>query len=402
MTPTTGDVLERLADRAAELDATDPLAPLRERFVLPEGVVYLDGNSLGAMAATVPGRLAEVVRTEWAERLISSWTVSDWWEAPLRVGDRVGRLVGAAAGQVVVGDSTSVTVFKAVVAALRQAAPRDELVVDAATFPTDAYVAESAARLVGATLVAAPPEQVGDVLGPRTAAVLLNHVDFRTGRLHDMAALTEVVHDAGGLAVWDLSHSVGVVPLALDELGVDVALGATYKFLGGGPGSPAFLYVPHAAQAGFDQPLPGWTGHRDPFAMAATYEPAPGIGRARTGTPEILSLLALDAALDVWDGVAVADVRTKSLALTGFFVDCLDALIDPAYARVVTPRGLDRGSQVSVEVADARSVVASLARAGVVTDHRPPATVRLGFAPMYVRYTDALTAAVELRRVVAG
>jgi kynureninase len=390
--------LAALAGRAAALDAADPLAGTRDRFTLPDGVTYLDGNSLGAMLATVPGRVDDVVRHEWGERLIGSWTSSGWWDAPQRVGDRIAPLIGAAPGQVVVADSTSVSLFRVLVAALRANAPRDELLVDAASFPTDAYLAESVGRLSGATVRPADLDDLGAALSGRTAAVLANHVDYRTGRLHDLPGLTAQCHRAGALAVWDLSHSVGVLPIGLDAAGVDLAVGATYKFLGGGPGAPAFTYVPLAAQATFDQPLTGWGGHADPFAMAPGYAADPGIARVRTGTPDILSLLALDAALDVWDAVELADVRTKGLALTAFFMDCVDALLPGAGVEIVTPRGPDRGHQVSLRVADAAAGQSRLAEAGVVVDHRPPELLRFGLAPLYTRYVDALHAV----RTLAG
>ncbi len=398
---------DQLADQAGQLDAADPLAGLRDRFALPPGIVYLDGNSLGALPASVPARVDDVVRRQWGQQLIGAWDGSDWWQAPQRVGDRVARFLGAAQGQVVVTDSTSVNLFKLLVAALRTAAlssqgRRAEILLDGHTFPTDAYVAESVGRLTGASVRRVDPDGLGDALSERTAVVLLNHVDYRTGRLLDMAALTTTVHGAGALAFWDVSHSVGVLPLELDRLGVDLAVGATYKFLNGGPGAPSFVYVPHAAQPGLDQPLTGWGGHADPFAMRPEYVPADGIARVRSGTPDIVSLLTLDAALDVWDGVDLAQVRAKGLRLTAFFMDCVDALVPPGAATVVTPRGDDRGHQVSVEVAEAAGLVTALAGKGVVVDHRPPALLRFGFAPLYIGYRDALRAAQVLAGVLAG
>ncbi len=399
--PTVADLAD-LAARAERLDAADPLAGLRARFDLPDGVVYLDGNSLGAMPAAVPARVDEVLRRQWGTQLIGAWHSSAWWQAPQRVGDRIAPMLGAAPGQVVVADSTSVNLFKLVVAAVRAAAPRTEVLVDAHTFPTDAYLAGSVARMTGATVVRVDPGSLGAALSERAAVVLLNHVDYRTGRLLDMAALTGLVHGAGALALWDVSHSVGVLPLELDRLGVDLAVGATYKFLNGGPGAPAFVYVPAAAQPRFDQPLTGWGGHADPFAMQPEYVPADGIARARAGTPDIVSLLTLDAALDVWDGVELADVRRKGLQLTAYFMDCVDALVDPATATVVTPRGDDRGHQVTVRAAAAADLVAALAARGVMVDHRPPELLRFGFAPLYVGYRDALLAAQVLAELLAG
>jgi kynureninase len=395
-------VSAELRARAQRLDAADLLAPARDLFALPDNVTYLDGNSLGALPRSVPARVEDLLRRQWGEGLISSWTApGGWWDAPQRVGDRIGALVGAGPGQIVVADSTSTNLFKVLVAAVRAAAPRGELLVDSRTFPTDGYVAGSVGRLTGASVRAVDLDRLADELSDRSGAVLLNHVDYRSGRLHDMAALTGQVHQAGALAVWDLSHSVGVVPVELDRHRVDLAVGATYKFLNGGPGSPAFIYVPRSAQAGFDQPLTGWSGHAEPFAMAAEFTPARGVARARTGTPEIVSLLTLDAALDVWDGVRLEDVRAKGLRLTGYFMDCVDALTDPSSVVVVTPRTADRGHQVSLEVADAPALAAALAARGVLVDHRPPSLLRFGFAPLYVRYADALRAALSLRDLLA-
>ncbi|MFE9661789.1 aminotransferase class V-fold PLP-dependent enzyme [Streptomyces sp. NPDC005955] len=395
-----------LEGKAAALDAADPLGAVRERFVRDEDVTYLDGNSLGALPRSVPGRIDEVIRREWGELLIRSWDRSGWWDAPERIGDRIAPLVGAAPGQVVVADSTSVNVFKAVVAAVRMArgadpggAVRDELVVDSTTFPTDGYLAESAARMTGCALRPVPPGEVPAVLGPRTAAVLLNHVDYRTGRLHDLPGLTRAVHAAGAYAVWDLCHSAGALPVDLDLHGVDLAVGCTYKYLNGGPGAPAFLYVRRDLQPRFDSPLPGWTGHREPFGMRPAYEPAPGAGRGRVGTPDVLSLLALEEALTVWDGVTVEAVRTKSLALTDFFLECVTEYVPSGRVEVAmpVPHG-ERGSQVALRCEGAAAVMGVLGERGVIGDHRPPDVLRFGFAPLYVGFAETERAA----RVLAG
>jgi kynureninase len=413
-----------LADRAAALDAADPLAPVRERFVLddtgdgpaagesgtPTGTggrtggrtVYLDGNSLGALPTTVLPRLTRVVTHEWGELRIRSWEESGWWSAPERIGDRIAPLIGAAPGQVVVGDSTSVNVFKALVAAVRMAPEdRDEILVDDATFPTDGYLAQSAARMTGRSVRPVPAGEIAAAAGSRTAVALVNHVDYRTGRLHDLPGITAALHSAGALAVWDLCHSAGALPVALDADGVDLAVGCTYKYLNGGPGSPAYLYVRRDIQPRFDSPLPGWTSHADPFGMSARYEPAEGATRGRVGTPEILSLLALDAALDVWDGVTVPDVRAKSLALTDFFLDCVAATVPAGLVESVTPVAhAARGSQVSLRCARAGEVMAGLIARGVVGDYRRPDILRFGFTPLYVGYADALHAARVLAEVL--
>jgi kynureninase len=344
-----------------------------------------------------------VVAREWGRLRIRSWEESGWWTAPERVGDRIGALIGAAPGQVVAGDSTSVNVFKAVVAGLRLAGPgRDEVLVDAGTFPTDGYLAESAARLTGATVRAVPAAGIAAAAGDRTALALVNHVDYRSGELRDLPGTTAALHAAGALAVWDLCHSAGALPIGLDEHGVDLAVGCSYKFLNGGPGAPAWLYVRREHQPRFDSPLPGWHSHRDPFAMQAAYRPAEGSTRGRVGTPEILSLLALDAALDAWEGVDAAAVRAKSGALTGFFLECVAALVPPGAAVPVTPAEPERrGSQVSLRCERAREVSAALTARGVVGDHRPPDLLRLGFAPLYTRFVDAERAARVLAAVLA-
>ncbi|MFF8291404.1 kynureninase [Streptomyces sp. NPDC016309] len=391
-----------LRARAASLDAGDQLAERRGLFALDDGVVYLDGNSLGALPRHVPERMADVITRQWGELRIRSWDESGWWTAPERIGDRIAPLVGAAPGQVVVGDSTSVNVFKALVGAVRLADPdRDEIVVDATTFPTDGYIAESAARLTGRRLVAAAPEEVPDAVGPRTAAALVNHVDYRTGRLHDLPGVTAAVRAAGALAVWDLCHSAGALPVDLDAHGVDLAVGCTYKYLNGGPGAPAFLYVAERHQAGFDSPLPGWNSHADPFAMTPGYAAAEGAARGRVGTPDILSMLALEASLDVWDGVPVAAVRAKSLALTDFFLECVEAYVPAGRVTSVTPGPHEeRGSQVSLRCSKAHAVMKELIARGVVGDLRRPDVLRFGFTPLYVSFADAERAARVLADVV--
>lgn len=391
-----------LAIVAEKLDAVDELAGKRAEFVLDD-VVYLDGNSLGALPAVVPGRVEDAVRRQWGELRIRSWEESGWWTAPERIGDRIAPLVGAAPGQIVVGDSTSVNVFKALVGAVRMAGEgRDELLVDATTFPTDGYIAESAARMTGCTLRPVAPADVPGALGERTAAVLLNHVDYRTGRLHDLPGLTAAVRAAGAVAVWDLCHSAGALPVGLDEHGVDLAVGCTYKYLNGGPGSPAYLYVRRELQDRFDSPLPGWNSHAEPFGMRTGYEPAPGALRGRVGTPDILSMLALEAALEVWDGVSVEAVRAKSLALTDFFLQCVTAYVPEDRVACVTPLAHEeRGSQIALRCDDAGDVMKRLIEQGVVGDFRAPDVLRFGFTPLYVGFADVERAARVLARTLA-
>lgn len=400
--------MTELVLKAEKLDGADELAAQRAQFVLDE-VVYLDGNSLGALPVNVPGRVEDVVLRQWGRLRIRSWDESGWWTAPERIGDRIAPLVGAAPGQIVVGDSTSVNVFKALVAAVRMAESvessgpgRDEILVDATTFPTDGYIAESAARMTGRTLRPVTPAEVPAALSDRTAAVLLNHVDYRTGRLHDLPSLTAAVHAAGAYAVWDLCHSAGALPVGLDEHGVDLAVGCTYKYLNGGPGSPAYLYVRRDLQDRFDSPLPGWNSHADPFGMRGDFTPADGALRGRVGTPDILSMLALEAALDVWDGVSVEAVRAKSLALTDFFLECVASYVPEGGVESVTPvPHEERGSQVALRCEGAGDVMKALVERGVVGDFRHPDVLRFGFTPLYVGFADVERAARVLAQALA-
>jgi len=386
---------------AARLDAADELAKHREKFALDD-TVYLDGNSLGALPAHVPARMADVITRQWGELRIRSWDESGWWTAPERIGDRIAPLVGAADGQIVVGDSTSVNVFKAVVAATRLAGgDRDEILVDATTFPTDGYIAASAARMTGHRIVPLDPAEMPGAVTGRTALALVNHVDYRTGRLQDLPGITAALHAAGALAVWDLCHSAGALPVGLDAHGVDLAVGCTYKYLNGGPGAPAYLYVAERHQARFDSPLPGWNSHADPFGMTPDYRAAEGAPRGRVGTPDILSMLSLEAALDVWDGVRIEDVRAKSLALTVFFLECVRAYAPEGRVTSVTPEAhAERGSQVALRCAEAPAVMAELIRRGVVGDLRRPDVLRFGFTPLYVGFADAERAARVLGEVL--
>jgi kynureninase len=378
---------------AQALDAADPLAPVGDRFVVPPGVIYLDGNSLGARPSAVD--LDDAVRRQWGNDLIRSWNRNGWWTLPLRVGDRIGALVGAAPGQVTCGDSTTVQLFQALTAAVRLRPDRRVIVTDGANFPTDQYVADSVARLLDLEVCRAAPS---DPLPAGVSVVSFSAVDYRTGELWDLAGITAAAHEVGAIVVWDVSHAVGAVPLELDAAGADLAVGCTYKYLNGGPGAPAWIYVAARHHAAVDLPLTGWNGHADPFAFADRYAPADGVARARIGTPPILSMLALEAALDVWDGVSLADVRAKSLGLT----DLAIARADVLGVGVMTPRQHHRrGSQVTLRLDDAYLVCQELIRRGVIGDFRAPDCLRLGFAALYVRYVDVWDAMDALGSVLA-
>ena len=395
---------------AAGLDAADPLAPVRARFTLPDGVIYLDGNSLGALPVPVTERLADAVTRQWAQDLVRGWNDDGWWAAPERIGDRIGALIGAAPGQTVAGDSTSVQLFNALTAAVRLQAGRPPdtpgrggvIVTDAGQFPTDGYVADSVGRLLGREVVRTPDPYAaldrGDV-----AVLAWSTVDFRTGELWDTARLTAAAHDAGAVVVWDLCHAVGALPLHMDRDRVDVAVGCSYKYLSGGPGAPAFIYVSERHQPGLDQPLTGWNGHSRPFDMEPGYQAARGIARARIGTPPMLSMLALDAALDVFDGVDLAAVRDKSLRLGEFFIAGTDEVLAGLGFEVVTPRAPERrGSHVSLRHPDALPLMGALIEAGVIGDVRPPDLLRFGFNALYTSFGDLARALEILREVTAS
>ncbi|CAN5586251.1 kynureninase [soil metagenome] len=396
-----------LTARAAALDAADELAPIVERFTVPNDVIYLDGNSLGALPRHVPAVVADIVTRQWGHDLIRSWNDNDWWHASTRIGDRIGRLIGAAAEQVVAGDSTSANLFKVLVAACRMRPDRTTIVTDPASFSTDTYIAQSVARLLDRRVVYAMPHEVlaGESPAPSVAdaAVLaFSHVDYRTGELWDLPAVTAVAHRAGALACWDLSHSAGAVSVDLDVHDVDLAVGCTYKYLNGGPGAPAYLYVAARHQEAFDQPLSGWHGHADPFAMTVDYEPADGIARGRCGTPPMLSMLTLEASLDAFDGVRIEQVRAKSVSLTELFIDAVDQLM-PDAVEVVTPRDpARRGSQVALRHGHAFKAVTALIARGVIGDFRQPDLMRFGFAAPYLTHRQVVDAAAQLADVLTS
>jgi kynureninase len=386
---------------ATSLDASDPLVHCREHFDLSDDVVYLDGNSLGPPPRAVRPAVTDLL-SEWSGDLIAGWD-HGWWDAPVAVGEKVAPLLGAAAGQVVVCDSTSVNFYKLLVAALRMRPDRHRIVTAEGNFPTDRYLVAEVAAQHGAAIDVVPADQLVAALGSDTAALTLTHVDYRTGARHDLAALTAAAHGAGAITVWDLSHSVGAFPLELDDDLVDFAVGCSYKYLNGGPGAPAWCYVAQRHQAGLRSPLTGWVGHDDPFAMFDEYRPATGVRRLLAGTPSPLALRALDAALDAFGGVSMADVRVKSLALSDLLIDLADERLVPLGFEVVTPRDhARRGSHVSLRHPDAARLVEELAACGVIGDHRPPDILRFGLTPLYLRFADVWDAVDRLVRVAVA
>ncbi|SHH57841.1 Kynureninase [Jatrophihabitans endophyticus] len=391
-------------DAALAADEADPIAFVRARFAVPEDITYLDGNSLGALPVGVRDAVADTVERQWGRDLVRSWNANGWWTLPARVGDRIGALVGAAPGQVMCGDSTSVQLFQAITALARLVPHRRTIVTDGGNFPTDQYVAESVARLLGVRLLRVAPPDLDAVLareGGDVAVVALSAVDYRTGELWDAAGITRAVHAAGGLVLWDLAHAAGAVPFDLDGIGADAAVGCSYKYLNGGPGAPAWIYLPARHQAAAELPLTGWQGHAAPFALERAYAPAAGIERARIGTPAVLAMRSLDAALDVFDDVTIDDVRAKSLALTGLVIDYADAFL-PGVG-VATPRDpARRGSQVALALPDAYAVTQALIERGVIGDFREPDLLRLGFAAPYLSYAQVWDALDTLRAVLAG
>lgn len=384
------------------LDRSDPLAACREQFHLPADMIYLDGNSLGAMPKSVRSRMETVVGDEWGEALIGSWGAR-WFDLPVLVGNQIAPLIGATEGEVVVGDSTSVNLFKLLSAALTLRPGRKTILTEVDNFPTDNYIVQGLARQIGDIEIRYAPidADLRQMFDDSVAAVLLTHVNYRTAAIHDMTAITRAAHDAGALAIWDLSHTTGAMPVDLDASDVDLAVGCTYKYLNGGPGAPAFSYVAQRLCRRIVQPLSGWMGHDAPFDFAMNYEPARSIRRFICGTPQILSLSALSDALMVFADVDMRAVRDKSMRMTSLFIHLIDVECADFDIRVVSPRTAERrGSHVSLSCPDGYPIMRALAERGVVGDFRAPDLMRFGFAPLYCSYEDVYRAALILRDVM--
>ena len=420
------------------LDRQDPLALLRRQFDIPPGLIYLDGNSLGVLPVTAPARVAQVVQQEWGQGLIRSWNSAGWMNLSQRVGDKIARLVGAAPGELVVADSTSVNLFKVVSAALHLAqganndgssgsargsqategnglgtsvtAKRHVIVSERSNFPTDLYIAQSLAQQHGGRLELLEaediPARLAGARGQDVAVLTLTHVNYRTGRMHDMAALTALAHAAGALTVWDLAHSAGAVPVDLNAAGADFAVGCGYKYLNGGPGAPAFVWAHRRHVSSAWQPLAGWIGHAAPFEFTPDYQPAPGITRYLCGTPPVLSLAALECGVDTVLAAeplgGMAALRQKSLALTRLFAELVDARCSGHGLRLVSPNeDALRGSQVCLAREDsAYAIVQALIERGVIGDFRAPDVLRFGFTPLYIGFAEVWDAVEHLRQVL--
>jgi len=384
-----------------QLDAQDPLAACRERFTLPAGVIYLDGNSLGAMPAAVPARMQQAIEQEWAVGLIRSWNDADWYPAPQRVGARIAQLIGASGSEVIVADSTSVNLFKLLVAALRMRQGRRTILGENGNFPTDAYVAAGVAELTGVQHRAVAPDEVLAALNEDVAVLTLTHVNYKSGQAYDMAAITRRAHEVGALVIWDLAHTAGAMPCELNACEADFAVGCGYKYLNGGPGAPSFAFVATRHQDALRQPITGWHGHATPFAFGQTYTPAPGIARMLVGTAPQLGLISLEAALSAFDGVDLQQLRAKSLSLTSLFITLVDQQLSGHGFGLATPREPAlRGSQVSLTHEQGYAIVQALIARGVIGDFRAPDILRFGFAALYLSHADVWDAVATLKDVM--
>lgn len=407
------NAIDASLERALLQDRDDPLASFRSDFIIGDpDLIYLDGNSLGRLPKAVISRTREVVEEEWGDQLIRGWNAG-WWEASTRVGQKIGALVGAAPGQVVVGDQTSVNLFKAASAALSLRPGRTRIITDTLNFPSDLYILQGLVKLLGdqheILRIGSQDDDITPDLGAleasiddTTALVTLSHVAFKSGYLYDMKAITELAHRKGALVLWDLCHSVGAVPIDLDHCNADFSIGCTYKYLNGGPGAPGFLYANHAVQAEATSPIWGWWGEAQPFAFALDYEPAPGVQRFLTGTAPMLSLLAMEAALAPIVEAGIGPVRQKSIALTEYAIDLIDSRLSTLGFTLGSPRSArQRGSHVSVRHPEGYRISRALIdELGVIPDFREPDNIRLGFAPLYTSFRDVWEGIDRVRRAV--
>ncbi len=392
-----------MLDRARDLDAADPLDGFRDRFTLPDGVIYLDGNSLGALPKAAVERVHQVVTDEWGEGLIRSWNASDlgagWINLPQRIGAKIAPMIGARASEVIVADSVSVNLFKLISAAIKMRPGRKVILSEPGNFPTDLYMIQGLQEQGLAEQRLAAREQIADALDDDVALLLLTHVHYKSGAMHDMAALTNAAHEAGALVLWDLSHTGGAMPVDLNAVGADFAVGCGYKYLCGGPGAPAYAFVAGRHHETLSQPLTGWMGHARPFAFDDAYIPAPGVDRLLCGTPQVLSMSALEVGVDLIAEIGVDRLYAKSQALSEFFLECLSER-DIALELVSPSDSGRRGSQLSFRHENAYAICQALIARGVIGDSRDPDILRLGFAPGYLRFEDMAEAARHLAEVL--
>ena len=377
-------------------------AATRAQFHLPAGLIYLDGNSLGPLPRAAVARVAKTVQDEWGDMLITGWNRAGWMDKPMSVGNRIARLIGAEANSVAMGDTLSIKVYQALASALEMNAPRKVILSDSGNFPSDLYMAQGLCRTLGEgyTLKIVAPEEVMDAIDDTVAVTLITEVDYRTGRKHDMAAITKRAHEKGALTIWDLAHSAGAFPVELARAGADFACGCTYKYLNSGPGGPAFIYVAPRHQDRARPALAGWQGHDTPFAFDLDYRPATGVERMRVGTPPILQLAALEASLDIWDSVDMAALRARSLALTDQFIAGVEAACPTL--TLATPRDhAKRGSQVSFRHPEGYAIMQALISKGVIGDFRAPDIIRFGFTPLYTTHDEVAQAVAILAEIMA-
>jgi len=389
------------ADEAERLDAADPLTFARERFTLPEGLIYLDGNSLGALPKAAPAMLTATAERQWGEDLIASWNKHRWIDWPGDIAARLAPIVKAKPNELLIADSTTVCLFKLLAAAARARPGRRKIVTQKASFPTDLYATQSVCDLLDLELAAVSPEDVLGEIDERTAVVSLTHVDYKSAAVYDMRAVNDAAHVAGALVVWDLCHSAGAIEVDLDGADSDLAVGCGYKYLNGGPGAPAFIYVAERLQDELTNPLQGWMGHAEPFAFVDDYRPVAGINRFLTGTPPIIAMATLDAGIATFDGIAMAEVQVKSRKLSELFVNEVEARCGDE-VRLASPRDpAQRGSHVVFAHAEGYAVMQALIARGVIGDFRSPDLIRFGFTPLYTRYVDVVRAAEVLAHILA-
>ena len=386
---------------AARLDADDPIAHVRERFDIPEGTLYFDGNSLGPLTHASRAAIERAVEHEWRERLIRSWN-EDWRAMPLRVGNLIAPLIGAPRDSVICADNTSINLHKTLMAAAALRADRRKIVVDVNNFPTDIYIAASVAKQCGMELVTVKASKIPDVVDNDTAIVTATHVDYRSAHILHADEITKAAHDAGALVVWDLAHTAGAVPIDLTALDTDFAIGCGYKYLNGGPGAPAFVFVAPRILGTTSQPLQGWWAHAEPFDFTLDFTPAPGIERFLTGTPGVIGMKSLEAALSAFEGVTMDQLRAKSVSLTTLFIDLVEDELVPKGLTVGSPRDADhRGSHVALGFAGGKSLIDRLSEQGIVADFRPPDLMRFGFAPLYNTHAEVVSLVENLAKSVS-